>query len=161
MRLRCGLITGLCLIVLVACGCREATYTGTAMNPTIAPGEEVAVNRAAYVVSRPRRWDVVAFERTNPAPSLWFMRVVGLPGETVSFASNGISLNGTPLVYPTHLTNLVHMSLDGLGKRSSIRSPYVVPADAYFVLGDGPQAYDSKFWGALPFSNVVGRVLEK
>jgi signal peptidase I len=161
MKIRYGPFIAVCCVVLLACGCREVTYTGGAMNPTIAPGEKVTVNQTAYVVDRPKRWDVVAFERTNPVPSLWFMRVVGLPGETVAFASNGIAINGALLVYPPHLTNLTHVTLDGLGQKSSIRSPYLVPADAYFVLGDGPQAYDSKFWGALPLSNIVGRVMKK
>jgi signal peptidase I len=36
----------------------------------------------------------------------------------------------------------------------------VVPADAYFVLGDNrEQSADSRYWGFVPKSNIVGRPL--
>jgi signal peptidase I len=36
---------------------------------------------------------------------------------------------------------------------------YVVPADAYFVLGDNSAlSSDSRFWGYVPKGNVMGKV---
>jgi signal peptidase I len=37
-----------------------------------------------------------------------------------------------------------------------------VPADSYYVLGDNVEgAYDSRYWGALPRKNILGKVLGK
>jgi len=93
------------------------------------------------------------------------MRVVALPGETVAFASGGITVNGKPLVPPRHVSNVSYVSLDHLPLRGAggrITSPYVVPGGSYFVLGDNStNSNDSRIWGAVPFTNIVGRVRDK
>ena len=135
------------------------------MQPTIKPGEKVTVNYFAYAVGKPKRWDVVAFEPPVFTNQIWLARVIALPGEIVSFASGGIAINSQPLVLPAHITNIVYVSLDYptfTGHKNRIASPLVVPKDCYFVLGDcSTNAYDSRFWGALPLTNILGRVRSK
>jgi signal peptidase I len=43
-----------------------------------------------------------------------------------------------------------------------VTSPYVVPKKSYFVLGDSStNSNDSRFWGAVPETNILGRVRNK
>lgn len=152
---------------LFVCGCRDAILVSSSMTPTIKQGEQVTVDYTAYKIGTPKRWDVVAFEPPGLASAtgtriVWLMRVVALPGETVGFSMNSITVNGQPLSLPAHVTNVTYLSLDKLGQPPQVTSPYVVPADSFFVLGDNSaNANDSRFWGAVPRTNIVGRVRNK
>jgi signal peptidase I len=135
------------------------------MSPTIKRGETVSIDYTAYAIAGPKRWDVVTFEPPLLTNQVWVMRIVALPGETVSFATGGVTVNGKSLTLPPHVTNVTYVSLDVLalgGARSVIASPYVVPSNSYFVLGDNSAgAFDSRFWGAVPFANIIGKVRNK
>jgi signal peptidase I len=135
------------------------------MSPTIKRGETVSVDYTGYAVAAPKRWDVVTFEPPMFTNQVWAMRVVALPGETVSFATGGVTLNGRPLMLPPHVTNVTYASLDDPAFRHAgggIGSPYVVPSGSYFVLGDNStNANDSRFWGAVSRTNIFGRVRNK
>jgi len=149
----------------LSCGCRDSTVVTSSMSPTIKRGETVSVDYTAYAVAAPKRWDVVTFEPPMFTDQVWAMRVVALPGEMVTFATGGITLNGLPLALPPHVTNVTYVSLDDPAFRyggGNIASPYVVPPNSYFVLGDNStNANDSRFWGVVPRTNIIGRVRSK
>lgn len=155
----------LLVCTLVLCGCRQKTFVSGSMQPIIKPGEKITVDFTAYAVTKPKRWDVVAFEPPISTNELWLMRIVALPGESVSFATGGITINGLPLALPSHLTNVVYVSLDHpalIGAGSRVPSPFVVPTGCYFVLGDcSTNSNDSRMWGALPRTNILGKVRGK
>lgn len=151
-------------LALVTAGC-DLRMRSTSMEPTIRSNETVRLDYAVYALSAPKRWDVVAFEPPTVSGEIWLFRVVALPGETVSFAAGGITINGRPLALPPQLSNVTYVSLDHPALRhasSSIASPYVVSPRSYFLLGDSSSnAFDSRFLGAIPMSNIVGRVRGK
>jgi signal peptidase I len=66
---------------------------------------------------------------------------------------------------PERMSGIKYLSPDHTAysnANSTITFPYVVPADHYFVLGDNSaNANDSRFWGGLPRSNILGRVKGK
>jgi signal peptidase I len=128
------------------------------MAPTIAPGETVTVDYAAYALAAPKRFDVVAFEPPTFTNQVWLMRVVALPGETVVFTNCVFTVDGTAASLPRHITNVTYVALGQFG----VASPFTVPMDGYFVLGDNSaNANDSRFWGALPRTNILGKVKNK
>lgn len=132
------------------------------MTPSIFPGEKVTVDYTAYAIGTPKRWDVVAFKPPLRTNEIWLMRVIALPGESVSFSEGGITVGGHPLLLPAHVPNVAYLSLDRLGRPSPVASPYIVPPTSFFVLGDNSaNANDSRFWGAVPRTNIVGRVRDK
>jgi signal peptidase I len=153
------------ILMSQAIGCRDANQASASMAPTIKSGERVTINYTAYSVTSPKRWDVIAFEPPGRKNEVWLKRVVGLPGETVAFATGGISINGQSVLVPPQLTNVVYASLDqmpGSLGMSTVVSPYVVPTASYFVLGDNStNSNDSRFWGAVPGKSILGQVKNK
>ena len=149
---------------LVLCGCSRQAFPSGSMEPTIKRGETISINYAAYLSAAPKRWDVVAFEAPNFTNQVWVKRIVALPGETVSFATGGVTVNGAPLIPPPAVSNVLYVSVDyfGPGVNSTVQSPYVVPTNAYFLLGDcSTNSYDSRIWGAVHESKILGKVRGK
>lgn len=154
--------------VLAVCGCHKSVQTSGGMSPTIAAGEKVAFDYRAYATEKPRRWDVVVL--TIPVPAFEgefkvLKRIIALPLETISLTSSGIVVNGNPLQMPVALSNVVYCPPENLSahaKTSLVPFPYTVPPGHYFVVGDNwANSLDSRHYGAVPATNILGRVRHK
>ena len=130
-----------------------------AMAPTI-KHEYLAVDVHAYRLVKPARWEVVVLDPQEQPTGAYIakvLRVIGLPGETVSISDGKINVDGQPLTPPQHLQHLTFSSevADGLTRPH----PYAVPEGHYYLLGDNPaEAIDSRMLGAFPESEIRGRV---
>jgi len=69
---------------------------GISMLPTYRSNQVNVVNRLAYAFADPQRGDVVAIRITGENVML-LKRIIGLPGETVSFRNGKALINGEPL----------------------------------------------------------------
>lgn len=139
------------------------------MTPTVQRGERVQIETSTYKQHRPERWDVVLFNHPEGAPGDGpsLMRIVGLPGETISFDSDQVHINGA--VLPSPASSISHVRYRAVAPsvppktkagRPRAEFPYVVPANCYFVLGDNSaDSYDSRFWGALPQTMILGKAM--
>jgi signal peptidase I len=69
-------------------------------SPQTLAGDRVLIDRTAFQVRRPRRWEVVAFDRNNSAKGtgdgqqLTVKRVVGLPGEQIQIIDGDVYADG-------------------------------------------------------------------
>ena len=143
------------------------------MEPTLAIGQRVLVNRLAYDFSSPQRGDIVVFHPpssltcavtvpdTEPCPrsnsqasSQYFVkRVIGLPGDRVSISDGHPVINGKPLWSEPYILPCV--------ESQSCYYPHAmtVPRGEYFMLGDNRgDSDDSRFWGPIPGSWIIGEV---
>jgi signal peptidase I len=125
------------------------------MAPTINRGDRFLVNRLAYRFGDVERGDIVVFKRPpgEPDPSIKDLvkRVIGLPGDEVSFQDGTVLVNGTPLVEPYVPP----------GMRTEARRVDVikVPAGHVLVLGDNrTNSTDSRVFGTFDTSLIVGEV---
>lgn len=143
----------------------------SSMEPTIKADELIKVDTGAYATSSPRRWDVVVFTpplHAAPAASnadelgIWTFRIVGLPGDVVSFDETGLLINGAvPSDRPSSIEDIQYRKMAASRPRSPTY-PYTVPGGEYFVLGDNTDhANDSRFWGSLAKTNIIGKVRDK
>ena len=57
-------------------------------------GDRVLIDRTAFQVRRPGRWEVVAFHRASGGQDLVVKRVVGLPGEEIQIKDGDIYADG-------------------------------------------------------------------
>ena len=122
------------------------------MERTIPPGDRLLTAGASDL----RRGDVIVLRvpaRQSRADGLFVKRVIGLPGDHVACcdAKGQITVNGKPLdetyVYP--------------GNRSSASGFSVtLGRGQIWVMGDHRRiSVDSRKWGPVPVSGVVGRVV--
>jgi signal peptidase I len=134
------------------------------MAPTIQPNEVVVAHMSAYRKASPKRWDVVVLQPppvAMPEKTVWPLRVVGLPGESISIEADGIHINGKLVAQPDRIRDIRYVASIPR-TRSTITFPYAIPANSYFVLGDNTtNSFDSRFWGAVPIQNILGRVRKK
>ena len=158
------LIWSVLLAFTVLTGCRKSVQPSAAMAPTVKPGEQVTINYAAYAAAVPRRWDVVALEPPSSSNLVVIKRVIALPGETILLTTNGIVLNGTNLNLPSPLSNGASFPLNKLllAGAGGVTFPYTIPAKQYFVVGDNwANSFDIRQDGAVPLTNILGKVLNK
>lgn len=112
----------------------------------------VLVDKLTYRVKAISRTDVVVFNRPPLAPpedKQLIKRVIGLPGETVSGHDGHVYIDGKQLVEP-----YIDPACHGTADFSAVR----VPAGDYFMMGDNRcDSFDSRMFGAIPRSAIVGR----
>ena len=127
------------------------------MYPTLGIGDIVTVDEDYYSNNSPARWEIIAFQSPVDPSETFIMRIVGLPREIILIKEEGLHINGrkqrSPLSDFDYGVSTMRKPYHGYFQ------PFVVPKDCYFLLGDNVElAFDSRYWGALPFGRIVGRV---
>jgi len=124
------------------------------MEPCLKNDDRFLVNRIAYRLHRPQRWDVAIFRFPSEPRRLMVKRVIGLPGETIQLREGRVWINGVPETPPNHLAQTKWLAAG----RYAMDQPYEIPHDCYFVAGDNPaSSHDSRFWGCVPSNNIIGK----
>lgn len=130
------------------------------MEPTIHGGasEVVMIQRTAYWFTEPARGDIVVFRSDGMSELIpgvpYLKRVAGLPGETIGFRSGSLVVNGVVVTNPFSIARL---RFDP-PLRNGGEGDYRIPPNGYFVVGDNTaNSFDSRFWGSVPRSNIIGR----
>jgi signal peptidase I len=154
--------------VLLALSVRTFGYQtfwipSTSMVPTLQKGDRILVQKAFFSWHDLHRGDIVVFARPprdhcgGAADDDLVKRIIALPGQTIYSAGNTLYVNGRPLAEP-YLPRI-----DPLGPPipdASRLHPFRVPAGDFYVLGDNRQiSCDSRFWGPIKGSSIVGRVV--
>jgi len=78
--------------------------------------------------------------------------IVGLPGDHVRVTAADTTVNG--VVVGLGLADAKKAHLDPLRLVRTL----VVPPGFYWVMGEAPNSYDSRYWGPVPGSDLVGNV---
>ena len=136
---------------------------GLSMLPNLEDGQMLLVNRNAYQYfdfgderyypfDPPERGDVIVFEPPTGSDKPYIKRIIGLPGEEVSFGDGRVFVDGEVLDedYIDERTRCNASRLDACD--------VVVPEGYVYVLGDHrTNSSDSRQFGAVPVENIVGK----
>ena len=136
------------------------------MEPTLQIGDRILVNKLSYHLHGVDRGDIVVFSRPpaencgGPEVNDLVKRVIGLPGDVISLSGGYVYIDGKRLNESWLPTTEQGITSPGpVGTRSNLASPYRVPADNYFVMGDNRNdSCDSRYWGPIRKSLIVGKV---
>jgi signal peptidase I len=147
------------VVVLLSFGARalaiQTYFVPTpSMTPTLMPGDRILVNKLASTI---HRGDIVVFHSVpadRGGPSTLVKRVIGLPGETISSSGATVLIDGKPLAEPW----LPPLTGDCAESAENIKTQKIGAGD-YFMMGDcRGDSGDSRFFGTVPGSYVVGKV---
>jgi signal peptidase I len=118
--------------------------------------DRVLANRFIYHFRSPHRGEIIVFntptaraEAACNASGTFVKRLIGLPGDTVRYEHNVLSINGEvvkePYIKP--------------GRAGGRQGTWRVGPGMYFFMGDNrASSCDSRAWGAVPRKNIIGDV---
>ena len=125
------------------------------MEPTILVGDHVVADKTAYAFSDPQRGDLVIYRTPEFPQRIFVKRIVGMPGETIEIRNREVFVNGRRVDEP--YVQFIRRSTDGSFPELSM-APTVIPADAYFLLGDNrDNSLDSRFIGPVQRQQILGK----
>lgn len=163
------------------------------LEPTLLPGDFILVNKFDYgirlpVISKkiisihePKRGDIVVFHwPVNPKVD-FIKRVVGVPGDTISYINKVFYVNGQeatqdyqdtlPYLHESgneidadklqeNLLGVKHEIYQFPSRPAENFSTITVPEGMYFMVGDNrDDSDDSRYWGFVPENYIVGKPL--
>lgn len=150
------------------------------MAPTLAIGDHVIAWRSVFQAPL-ERGTIVAFRYPEDRDVTYLKRVIGLPGDELTFENNRPVIPGVPVTHgePTPaavtddacdrrdvkvLTETIggHAWTIAMDKRPSMLADsrrVTVPPGHVYVVGDNrDHSMDSRLWGFVPIDDVIGTV---
>lgn len=165
------------------------------MIPTLLIGDYIVVSKFSYGLrlpvfnnkvldlGEPERGDVFVFRFPEDDRTNYIKRVIGLPGDTITYRNKVLFVNGEPVEQTVvgpwigeglnrnqpgtrpqrrieHLGEAEHEILVHPTRVLQQQNSWVVPEGHYFAMGDNrDQSLDSRSWGFVPEENLVGKAV--
>lgn len=127
-----------------------AQVDGSSMKPSLNDNNLVILNKLDYRLNDIKRFDVVVVDiKTEKI----IKRVIGLPGDTVSYKNKTLYINGKKVEENfTHTNDTRDFKLGDIGYQK-------IPGDKYFVVGDNRNnSMDSRIIGLVDKEQILGSV---
>ena len=137
------------------------------MRPTLIEGDRILVDKVIYGIRipftawqlprirSPQRGDIVVFRSIEDPSRDFIKRLAAVGGDTVEIKDLRVWINGRPLNDPPVFRQMAYYNR---GTYADAGQPLKVPPGRYFFLGDNSaSSRDSRYWGLLPDSKVIGR----
>jgi signal peptidase I len=162
------------------------------LSPSVLPGDFILSNKFAYGlrlpvwgykllnISDPKNGDIAIFRTPGDNKTWMVKRVIGIPGDKVSYIDKKFIVNDKPAqyrlfgqskdtndgvnywpveVYEEDIFNIKHKIFI---KDNDHKQDFhiTVPAGHYFMVGDNrDNSDDSRFWGLVPEANLEGKAI--
>ena len=163
-----GIVVAAILIAVLLRTFVVATYSipSGSMEPTLQIGDRIVVNKLSYHLHGVDRGNIVVFttppneDCAGPPVADLVKRVIGLPGEIISLEDGRVYIDGRLLPEPFLPSDVRADNYPGPSTNAyALHHPYRIPAGDVYVMGDNrPKSCDSRFWGPIRESTIVGKV---
>lgn len=125
------------------------------MEPTISFNQTFVVSLWPYRAANPRPGDHVVFQYPVDPSIDYAKRVIAAGGSTIEIRGATVFVDGAPLDEP------YVSATAGTSDYSKHMALTTVPPNNYFVLGDNrDNSADSRVWGFVPRSNIIGKIVQ-
>lgn len=137
------------------------TVSGPSMQPTFESGDRVIALRNAKL----KRGDIVILKAPDEPGALYIKRIIGTPGDSVSYKNDQLYINGKKVSEPYLTKGKKEFNPKGqlYTENFSLQSKNLgskVPKNSYFVMGDHRNvSKDSRYFGYVKRSAIVGKVI--
>lgn len=150
------IITAVTVILLFGVIFTLAYVPSGSMEPTLPTKSFFIASRIPYTLGDPvpDRGDIMVFDSDELGETM-VKRVIGLPGDTVSFSGGYVYLNGEPLAED-------YLAVQGVTYPTSEGDVFTVPEGRVFLMGDHRNdSLDSRFWDDpyVPMEKLKGHAL--
>lgn len=157
----------------------------SSMVPTLEVGDYILVNKFTYgirlpvlrtkvlSINEPKRGDVMVFFPPHLNKTYYIKRVIGLPGDVVSYRNKRLYVNGEPVPFEPLAVipegrSRYQMGMAELGGQKHLQQldlmrpardfTVTVKPKHYFMMGDNrDNSSDSRVWGQVSERDIVGK----
>lgn len=148
-----GIFTAVFIAVVLNLFLGMATrVVGVSMEPALYNGQQVFINRFLYLLTTPKRGDVVVFlPNGNENAHYYVKRVVALPGDSVEIRDGVLYVNDEESEWVT----------DRIADAGIAASRFILGQGEYFCIGDNPDnSEDSRSANIGPVNetDIIGKV---
>lgn len=148
-----GIFTAVFIAVVLNLFLGMATrVVGVSMEPALYNGQQVFINRFLYLLTTPKRGDVVVFlPNGNENAHYYVKRVVALPGDSVEIRDGVLYVNDEESEWVT----------DRIADAGIAASRFILGQGEYFCIGDNPDnSEDSRSAniGSVNETDIIGKV---
>ena len=157
--LRMILVAFIILMLVFTFVLRKNTVVGSSMSPTLEDGEHVIVNVAASYLTDIERFDVVVVHSPDNK-DLWVKRVIGLPGETISYQDGILYVDNKEIEEPFLDKNYAEQVVkqQQLKTFTQDMAPVTLKDNEYFLMGDNRNnSMDSRSVGPFTRDKIIAK----
>ncbi len=124
---------------------------GLSMYPNLTDGQLLLLEK---IDRRYKRFDIVVIDYEEEGKKEKIIkRIIGLPGEHISYKNNTLYVNNQKIEESFIDTKTSDIDISSLGS-------YTVPENTYFVLGDNrPVSKDSRYIGFIDKQDIDGKAI--
>lgn len=124
--------------------------SGASMEPNVQERNYLIIDELTYRFRNPERGEIIVFRYPGNPSTFYIKRIIGLPGEQIDISDGVVSVNGIKLDEAAYLGGI-----DTAGEAHA-----TLGETDYFAMGDNrPNSYDSRHWGPLEKSFIMGRAV--
>lgn len=133
---------------------RPVSVSGSSMEPCLQDGNLLIINELNKTLNHPSRFDIVVYD--HPEKGYIVKRLIGLPGETVTYSNNELYVNGNRIEEDFYDN---YISYSGGQPDFTVNTndfTVTLQNDEYFLLGDNrEESYDSRIFGPVKSDRIL------